>query len=580
MNKSFWKLAEEMNEKNRERQPDFYFENQPEPRKEINFPQFYEETELASAKLAKMDVGRGDRILIAAENSPELLESVYGANRSGAIVSIVNPELAEQKIKHVTNKFSPNLSLIESDLDHDKHKHVTRNSKEVAPLKEINDVGEEKPNIPKANPNQNTEEAAFVLWTSGSTGMPKGVVLSQENLTHNMKGMLQNLDIDHHDRIGSIAPRYHIMGFSYTLGLPFVQGASVHYITKMLNILDTIGKKELTMCVGAPRLFSKLVGMIHRKARHKLDDSIFSRAIKAGARIYIRKKLSKKFRFLASGSSKLPKDVVNSLDELGLKNLEGYGLTETAPLLTMETPGKRIVDSVGIPLPNLSLKIISPKILTEVERGETGEVIVSGKNVFLGYLGAPKKTKEAFLRDWAKEGDRWFRTGDFGYFKRFEGDDYLFIEGREDNRVALATGENVQLEEIEEVLRMPLEDSKLVENFFFKDYETEDGTQLRAVVRPSNLAKKKKEMKRAEDKLERLEQLTAQKIKKELREKDAPSFQVPESVMLVNQINLTNSGDIIRSQDPNTRKIKHNQELQQHFENLKEEKEKRRRELT
>lgn len=573
MDKTFWGLVEDT--KARENKPSFYFENQPKGEKRLNFSNFREETELVSYNLKKMDIGPGDKVLVVSENSPQFIESVYAINRMGAVASVVDPGLKSEKMKHVASKFSPALTLSEEGISREKRDHLAKNSGDLVDIKNANKTKDTKTVIPDASPITNTRKLAFVLWTSGSMGDPKGVMISQRNITHNVEGVLELLKITHEDKIGSIAPWYHIMGFTCTLALPFITSTSIYYIAQILKILDTIGEKQISICLGAPKLFSKLIGMINRKTRNKIDNPFVLKAVE----IYIRKKLGKNFRFLASGGTGLAPEVSKYYNKIKVTNLEGYGLTETGPILAMETIDFNFPGTVGLPLPNIQVRIVNPqtaKEITETGQENEGLIITSGEHVFLGYLKEPELTKAAFLYDWKVDNDRWFKTGDIGYFTLHNDKKILHISGRIDNRVAVSEGKNIQIEEIENLLNIPMEKSDLIEEFYIEDSYTNEGTILRAVVRPSDRGEKY--IKRADNKLEKLRLEIGKEINQALQEKSAAKYERPRSVILVNKIVLTGpSQKIKRGQNPLNHQIKNEKELKNHFRQLKEEKRKKKR---
>jgi len=301
--------------------------------------------------------------------------------------------------------------------------------------------------LPKINP----EEMAEIIFTSGSLGRAKGVMLSQKNLAANLVDMVSMLMMYPEDKFLSVLPMHHTYECTCGMMCPIYSGSSVHYARSLKTIVDDIQKVKATMLLGVPLLFDK---MFKRITKAISDDKVKSKIVpplvkltniiaKAGAKD-IKKKIFKEMHekfgghvriFIAGGAAPDPM-VAKGLREFGFTFLQGYGLTETAPILALNRLDAYKDDAAGLPLPSVELKIHNPS-----EEGN-GEIFAKGPNVMLGYYKNQKLTDDVF------EGE-WFKTGDIGYMDQ---DGFLHINGRKKNVIISKSGKNIFPEEIEDIL--------------------------------------------------------------------------------------------------------------------------------
>ena len=302
--------------------------------------------------------------------------------------------------------------------------------------------------LPRIEP----DAMAEVLFTSGSLGRAKGVMLSQKNIASNLTSMVSMVLVTSEDRFLSVLPIHH--SYECTCGFlcPLYTGASVHYARSLKTVVDDLQIARATMLLGVPLLFDKMFKRIH-KAIHekKVTSVVIGPLIKAtnvlekigwkSSKRQIFKEIHEKFGghirlFIAGGAAPDPL-VARGLRELGFGFLQGYGLTETAPILALNHPAYHKDDAAGLPLPGVSLKINKP------DPHGVGEVWAKGPNVMLGYYKNEQATRDTFE-------DGWFKTGDLGY--RDE-DGFLHIAGRMKNVIISRSGENVYPEELEDLLK-------------------------------------------------------------------------------------------------------------------------------
>ncbi len=295
------------------------------------------------------------------------------------------------------------------------------------------------------------EEMAEIIFTSGSLGRAKAVMLSQRNLAANLMSMIRMLLIMPQDRFLSVLPIHHKYECTCGLLCPLYVGASVHYAKSLKTVVDDLQYSKATVLLSVPLMYDKMFKRIYKSIQEKkLTSMVVGPLIKASNflewvgwksfRRQVFKEIHEKFGghirlFIAGGAAPDPL-VAKGLREFGFTFIQGYGLTETSPILALNHPLKFKDEAAGLPLPGVTLKIHAPN------NEGVGEIWAKGPNVMLGYYKNEQATRDAF------EGE-WFRTGDLGY--RDE-DGFLHISGRMKNVIISRRGENVYPEEIEDLL--------------------------------------------------------------------------------------------------------------------------------
>ena len=413
----------------------------------------YKELEALSLKvgafLLREDFKKGDFAALILENRPEWGIIYLGIMYAGLTCVPLDPALSQEEIKNLIQDSAPKIIFCSYELFADKIKEATKESKILVVVlgaqgkqdKGFIDFSDVK-NVATDNiiwPEVNPCDIASLIYTSGTTGKPKGVLLSHRNICSNFIS-IQKLNLcSASDNFLAILPLYHSYAFMVTLIMPLLLGAKVTYCLsfKSGDLSQIIQEARVTILVGVPQLFSLL---------HK---AIFDRIKKIPSVLqpfilpFIRIKLHRKFgslRLSVSGGARLEPKVGKDLTSLGLKLIEGYGLTETSPVVTFNPLDKVKFGSVGKPIPDVEIKISNP------DRKGVGEVLIKGPNVMEGYFKQPELTAQAIKEDW-------FHSGDLGYIDK-EG--YLFLVGREKEVIVLASGKNIYPQELEEYyLRSP-----------------------------------------------------------------------------------------------------------------------------
>ena len=266
------------------------------------------------------------------------------------------------------------------------------------------------------------DDLACLLYTSGTSGKPKGVMLSHSNLLSNVRQCLEHVGLRDEDVLLGVLPQFHSFGLTVLTILPLVRGLRAIYTARFVpqHVMRLLREHRPTMFVGIPSMYNALLAV------KRAEPADFA-----------------SLRFTVSGGEPLPEDVFERFrDRFGVTICEGYGLTETSPVTNWCRPEDWRRRSVGTPVPRVEQIIVDPASGKVLPQGREGEVLVRGPNRMLGYFNLPDETSKAIT----PEG--WFRTGDMG---RFDQDGHLSITGRI-KEMLIVGGENVFPREIEEVI--------------------------------------------------------------------------------------------------------------------------------
>jgi long-chain acyl-CoA synthetase len=301
--------------------------------------------------------------------------------------------------------------------------------------------------LPQINP----EDMAEIIFTSGSLGRAKGVMLSQRNLAANLMAMTKLIQITETDRFLMVLPIHHTYACTCGFLCPLFAGGSVHYAKSLKTVVDDLQQVRATILLSVPLMYDKMFKRIYKSIEEKKLLSVLIAPLikatdlveKAGWKSFKRqifKEIHEKFGgsirlFIAGGAAPDPL-VAKGLREFGFNFVQGYGLTETSPILALNQLDNFKDDAAGIPLPGVSIQIHDP------DHFGVGEIWAKGPNVMIGYYKNPTQTADVFENEWLK-------TGDLG---RIDEDGFLHISGRKKNVIISKSGENVYPEELEDLL--------------------------------------------------------------------------------------------------------------------------------
>ena len=414
-----------------------------------------------------LDITKGDRSALMMENRPESIFSFFSIWAKKGIAISLDAGYTVDQLAYVLGDSTPKYLFVSN-----KTKKVAEeaNSKLNNIIKIIN-VDElvlpAEYKIKKEEfENDSNDDVAVIVYTSGTTGNPKGVMITYENIKTNMEGVRAVDLVNETDVILAMLPYHHIMPLCFTLILPMYMGVPIVLLTEISSssLLKTLQENRVTVILGVPRVWEMLDKAIMIKINEsslakfmfKMAEKINSMAIRKMLFSKVHKQFGGHIRLMVSGGAKIDKNILEDFRTMGFCAIQGYGMTETAPIIAFNVPGRERSDSAGEVIPNVEVKI-----------ADDGEILVKGKNVMKGYYNNEKATEEAFDKD------GWFHTGDLG---RMDGK-YLIIIGRKKEMIVLPNGKNIDPNDIENEI---IKNTDLIKEIAVTEYKE----QLLAIIYP------------------------------------------------------------------------------------------------
>ena len=360
--------------------------------------------------------------------------------RSEAEVAVFDKKYAEV-MKKIKKDDSTNLNMLIC-MDEIEDIEIEKFSDLLNKGNKLVESGDKKYDKIKVNPN----EMSIMLFTSGTTNEPKAVMLSQKNICANLTDIACWVKLYPTDRLLSFLPIHHTFECTITFLYGFYCGSTVAFCDGLKYIQKNLAEYKISIFVAVPlvleTMYKKITKAIEEKGKTKLINTMskISNAL-LKCKIDLRKVFFKQvldnfggnLRLVLYGAAPMNKDTIVGFNNLGIDLVQGYGLTETSPVISAETDKEKRPGSVGLVLPTLEAKIINPD-----ENGE-GELAVKGPSVMMGYYKNDEENKKALK-------DGWFYTGDYAYIDK---DGFLFITGRKKDIIVLKNGKNVYPQEIE-----------------------------------------------------------------------------------------------------------------------------------
>lgn len=412
----------------------------------------YEEAMRATGAIARRlnerGLTRGDRVAICAENGPEWGLAYLGIMRAGMTAVPLDPQTVPEDVWSAVRFADAKLLLVSPGTRKQLTKAREDDDADVVLMREpfVPPPGAARDVDPDEVPVDGTSIAS-ILFTSGTTVAPKAVPLTHRNLIANAQGFLQIHPVKPTDELLSVLPLYHSFEFTGGFFAPISGGATITYVDQLKGpeITAAMQATGTTVMLVVPRLLRMFLDSIERKAMSTggIRATMF-RLLRFGSRMTgdryartffapVHRAFGGHLRMFVCGGSRLEPDLLEGMQRLGFPVYEGYGLTETAPVLTVNPPGAARPGSVGPALPNVSIEIRNPTL------EGIGEVWACGPCVMGGYLHNAAVTSEVVV-------DGWFRTGDLG---RMDADGYLHLTGRSKDLIVTGAGKNVYPDEVE-----------------------------------------------------------------------------------------------------------------------------------
>jgi long-chain acyl-CoA synthetase len=411
--------------------------------------------------VASQNIKHGDRVMLVSHNAPEWGMTYFGVLKAGATCIPCDPDSSTNEILTFARAGNAAAIVVSERVDQEhpnlRELLAQQGSTVVWTYEEIfslPDEATEEQRLSLLPQRVHAQSVASLIFTSGTTGQPKGVMLSHRNLTSMVSMLSSVFDMTIHDGVLSVLPLHHTFEFSTGFLTPLSRGAQITYLPELTSdaLARAIKNGHVTGMVGVPALWE----LLHRRIKNRLyekSDWIGKTAdnlIRANAWVRdntpfnfgqvlfypIHEGLGGRIRYFISGGSALSEKIQRDFQGLGFTILEGYGLTEASPVLTVTRPENRMLTgSVGKPLPGVEVRIADP------DSGGVGEVLARGPNVMLGYYEDEAATRKTLV-------DRWLYTGDLG---RVDDDGNLYLVGRSKEIIVDTNGKNVYPDELEEV---------------------------------------------------------------------------------------------------------------------------------
>lgn len=420
-----------------------------------------------AAALIQKGVGPGSKVVIMSENRPEWGMAYFGVLKAGATAVPVDSSATADELANIRRASRAQAVLLSRKVA--ERLQLEPGTDGVSLLEDLGLAGSTAlvhvpvPTLPTAG---RADEMASLLFTSGTTGRPKGVMLSHRNFTSLLAKLGAIFDLDRHDGLLSVLPLHHTFEFTAGLLMPLMRGAQISYLQEITpeSLSAAFRSQLVTGMVGVPALWQVLYRRVVKQLTERpfLDSPWVVRLFEEALHLFYRlrdsslrslgadvnvsrlllfpvhRRFGGRIRLLISGGSALPAEIMKVMRGLGFHLYEGYGLTEAAPVLTVTRPGQPLaLGSVGAPLPGIDLKLHEP------DESGVGEVIASGPNIMAGYYEDPEATSEVLK-------DGFLRTGDLG---RFDEEGRLYIVGRRKDVIIGMNGENVYPDELEDCYR-------------------------------------------------------------------------------------------------------------------------------
>ncbi|WP_406690461.1 long-chain fatty acid--CoA ligase [Saccharopolyspora sp. ID03-671] len=392
----------------------------------VTYAEFAERTATAAQRLRADGVGRGDRVAYLGPNHLAFVETMFAAHRLGAVFVPLNFRLAAPEIDYVLADSEPEVLVYAPECAGTVAALENRPRRIVALTDPQPGEQEYETWLAAAHPEPIEErvgfdETALILYTSGTTGRPKGAMLTHGNLVWNTVNLLVGVDVVSDDVALITAPLFHVAALDQTLLPTFIKGAC-SVIAPGWDVdacYDRIERNGITWMFGVTTMFAELAAS-PRWAEADLSS----------------------LRIVMSGGAAVPEALIRTYQERGLVFCQGYGMTETAPGATFLEAGESVrkVGSAGVPVFFTGVRVVRPDG-TDADPGEPGEVLVKGPNVSPGYWRNPQATDAAFE-------DGWFRSGDLA---SFDDEGHLHVVDRVKD-MFISGGENVYPAEVENAL--------------------------------------------------------------------------------------------------------------------------------
>lgn len=438
------------------------------PMPRLSYRELWEAVVRFGRALGRLHVERGDHVAVIGENRVQWMVAYLACHTCGFVAVPIDKSLQDNEIITVLHAseskvvifseryrdtiltLAPSVKTLKLFVDMDLQQAEGR----VHAMTEMV-AAEPVPSPGDSLPPVDPEALAAIVFTSGAMGRAKGVMLSQRNLAANLKGMLAMIELLPSDRFLSVLPIHHMYECTCGQLCPLLAGCSVHYARSLKTVLEDLQRVKATILLGVPLLYEKMYRRITAafaekklvarlvpllRAAAAAGDAVGAQGVRRKIFRQVHERFGGAVRIFIVGGAAPDPAVARGLRSLGFTFIQGYGLTETSPILALNRLRKFRDDAAGIPLCNVEIRVAN------ADENGVGEILARGPSVMMGYYKNEEATR-------AVMNDGWFFTGDLG---RIDADGFLHICGRKKNVIVAANGKNVFPEELEDQInRIP-----------------------------------------------------------------------------------------------------------------------------
>ena len=437
----------------------------------VTTQEFYRNVTGMARALRRWGLNKGDRLAILSENRPEWTITDFASLLLGVVVVPIYSTLTAPQTGYILADSGARVVVVSTQQQLDKVLSIKEqtavervvvmdpvNSAHAEPMQRLMQEGRsERDSDLEARARAISEDdLASIVYTSGTTGTSKGVQLSHGNLTSNVLNSLNGFDIGREEISVSFLPLSHVTARHVDFAL-LHRGVTLAYCPFIDQLPQTLLEVEPTIFVAVPRVYEKIHGQVEMKTSRFPKNAIYHWALSVGNAhrpkvlagkkpralswkladklVYsqVRARMGGKVRLFVSGGAPLGKELASWYASIGIRIHEGYGLTETSPVIAINTPGAHKIGTVGRPLVNVEVRI-----------ADDSEILVRGPSVFCGYWNRPEETKKAFV-------DGWFKTGDIGILDE---DGFLSVTDRKKDLLKTSGGKFIAPQPIENSIKL------------------------------------------------------------------------------------------------------------------------------